>query len=957
MKAYILCAVLCLSIQASAAEYVDVVRNGGFDLATTWKSGTIPPGWTQRTTPHASQQVRITPRDDGGYCLSFQKVNADKAAYHRIVQKLHDLTLYAGQTCILEADVRVIDAPANQTGLSVGISTDGGHPRAHDGHHNWIDAAFVTVPCDAGSLGTWVPLKVQFTPDRDITEPWVMLTQTAWAKYPYQVEVDNVRLKVPAISLGTPGTVHHNKATALPSRTILVTPRTPMLVEQQAADTLQHYLQTVTGRTIAVYAEDAGELPAGPDVVRVDIGRTARAATLLAQPPLRASSQDDSTGDADQLSQILADLPSDGFIIDARPGQVVIVGRDDRVPFAEKDYTGIQGISERLSYADKYKIAANGQTGTLFAVHELLRRYAGVEWYWPGELGQVVPSSPDGVHIPLGRITDGPDFSMRYFYAVRFSSDPEAALWYRRAGFGMELDPGWPNHSSSLVAGIPNAVQEHPEWFAVYDGKTDPGRLAWGNEELADVYTRLALEHFREHPDSRMFRVMPSDGVKPSHDPLTQAKLDWSDGIRGGNGLMSVAVFDIVNEVARRVSQEFPDRKIGCCAYAKYLKPPKNRRTMHPNVAIMFCAMTPFMYPHGQYMSQIHSYQQSWFGHKVTDFTLWDYLLIRFVRSNGRHVPFVVPHMIGDRYKPLADNIRGGFFQIASAGRVPRLYYCGSQHLNWHVLGRLCWNIQADVDLLIAEYARRFFGPADRKMVRFWDIQEQAWMARKDPVQWSYLLMGRWNHVYTPDVLEDMFAVLDEARSIAEQAARHDVVDRIDVIAEEYALLRTCSPSQIQQLTEEDFIPDGSFESAAHWGFGEGAGIEVMPDAPFGRRAVRLADNLARVHSSVYPFEKGAWYCVSVSMHAAGNGPRDTAEASPTLWVGNNSQAIRPNNRPDWQRVFTVFKATGPDRIWIRGGNGFTTWADGVTVVRLSDEEVGPQGQLGGWNTTDGRNQ
>ena len=80
-------------------------------------------------------------------------------------------------------------------------------------------------------------------------------------------------------------------------------------------------------------------------------------------------------------------IKPEGYRIVAKDGNVYITGRDNpNVVF------GIRNPWRRVEvYNEALKLGAFGEAGTLYGVNNFLEKYAGVRFYWPGELGTVVP--------------------------------------------------------------------------------------------------------------------------------------------------------------------------------------------------------------------------------------------------------------------------------------------------------------------------------------------------------------------------------------------------------------------------------------------------------------------------------------------------------------------------------------------------------------------------------------
>jgi uncharacterized protein DUF4838 len=83
----------------------------------------------------------------------------------------------------------------------------------------------------------------------------------------------------------------------------------------------------------------------------------------------------------------------------------------------------------------------------------------------------------------------------------------------------------------------------------------------------------------------------------------------------------------------------------------------------------------------------------------------------------------------------------------------------GTQGLNFYVAARLLWNPDEDVDRLVREFCRDFYGPAAAPMRRYWEGWEQAMAASAARNCGGY----KWWAIFTPERLAVAEAELREA--------------------------------------------------------------------------------------------------------------------------------------------------------------------------------------------------
>ncbi len=723
---------------------------------------------------------------------------------------------------------------------------------------------------------------------------------------------------------------------------IVIGAQAPTMV-RYAAQELGDYLVKICGsRPALVQADEHWQLPPG-EARRVFIGESAFTRGMGIVPTA---------------------LKPDGFIVAADEKNLVLVGRDEPVPYVE-NRQAIMGLGfETLFVNEPAKLCAYGQTGSLFAVYHVLEKDAGVRWVWPGELGEEIPASNE-VKVAGGQRQVEPAFAYRQYYGFKFADDLAAAQWYRRAGFGSTTDPMWPNHSAYSIYGNPENFKNHPEWFAVHNGVRHPVDLCWSEPGLVDEWVRLAREFFHTYPDATMFRVMPEDGTGVCECPRCQAKVDWSPpqegaGPLGGNALLGNLLWPVINEIAQRVRKELPDKYIGCCAYANYLKPPFQVEKIEPNVVVMFCAMTPAMWAGSGYDAGMEQFEKGWAAKGVKVFANWDYMNAHvFVTggNNGLYTPFVIPHLLGKRYSRLKGVSRGAFLEAENLPGLglQSLSHYGMDHVNWYVLGKLCWDPAVDVDAVLDDYCRAFFGPAAASMRRFWDIQETRWVARRDLLAWDEA-PTRWNHVYTPAALREMFQALDEARGLAQALPEKRYLKRLELIAGEYAILRSCLVDEWDAAAARPLLAgNGGFEEGdspvpAQWVATDGCRV-AQDEKLSGQRSVRLEGNEAVLCGEPLRLNPEHDYRFAVWFKTQGNGNPDAAQAWPRLSVVNPGAAgqpvasvvpapativattvARPGNVRDWQRLYVICKPGALACVRLQGAQGYSCWFDEVTV-------------------------
>ncbi len=364
------------------------------------------------------------------------------------------------------------------------------------------------------------------------------------------------------------------------------------------------------------------------------------------------------------------------------------------------------------------------ERGSFNAVCGFLRRL-GVRWYMPGELGEVVPSMRS---IPLPRIdeTVRPDCAVRRINFRFGVHGPELSLWAMRLGlrdpYGLQIA-----HNMTTMTDRREFLEAHPDWFALYGGKrqNDPhvknNRLCYCNEGLfreTVAYVRTVFDHYRFDVVS----VMPPDGyVALSQCPLWKGK---ETPERGSRGRLSDYVWDFVNRVAREVAKTHPNKKVSCCAYGAYSLPPLKIKKLEPNVLVCIVGgRRPTNNRPGQ-QGEIRRLRESCL--EKTDQPIMLFENYPFT-DRGSYLPAFVPHTLVSSINETKGISLGEDIWL-SVNTGFREDAVGFNHFLVYFTARMYWGgKQQEVEAMLDEYGRLFYGPAAQAMRAFFDYCEANW--------------------------------------------------------------------------------------------------------------------------------------------------------------------------------------------------------------------------------------
>ncbi|MAE64513.1 MAG: hypothetical protein CMJ18_09615 [Phycisphaeraceae bacterium] len=564
----------------------------------------------------------------------------------------------------------------------------------------------------------------------------------------------------------------------------IVVPVEPDPAERHAANELVRTIRRMTGRSLPVVSEAAAR-----DQVRsIVLGRT-----------------------RDNLSRHHPDdWPLDTIYIGYGEGDIAIIGQ--------------------------------GEQGTLFAAFEFLRDQ-GCRWYMPmvsheEEVGECIPkrqrldlSDQPQKHTPSfqdrgwhATPVGSPALSVQFKdWAVRNGVNAlttgDTAIYYPALlGYGRQKQTGhtlrWfvpsGNHPSEIDK-VKATFAAHPERYPVVNGERTwmyrDGRqvqVCLSNPDVARIAARDMIRYFRDGyghvKDPRWWLFSIGHNDEPSYwcecasclamdgPGSTWKANDTYDAYpdapqcRNGPGALSDRYVRFVNQVARLVAKELPDRFVSFYAYGSTVAPPRDQDlVLEDNVIVEFaysghCLRHDFDDPDCPYNTNLVTW--------VRDWTRRGRLLYYDYPPTGRHIN--IPTGYYAHYRKLLRFLKScGVVGLSGESQGT---WAGSA-LFHQVKARLLWDIDADVDRIIHEFCRDMYGAAAATMERYHRTYEARLMAYSGHMVW-----GNWVAEFDGAHLRALQKLLDEAKR---QAAAPVVGKRIEMVQ---ASLNAFALTQLEEL-------------------------------------------------------------------------------------------------------------------------------------------------------------
>ncbi len=437
-------------------------------------------------------------------------------------------------------------------------------------------------------------------------------------------------------------------------------------------------------------------------------------------------------------------------------------------------------------YNSEFGFSLLDPSGTLFAVYDLLEQL-GVRWYSPQEeLGTVFPKAAN-FGVVVQDLTRKPAFERR-FLRFGWGSNRATFLWSKRLRLGLS-ELAWLCHGTSLVTEYNK--EAHPEYLAIVGGQLQSqGDYGPGQSRLAaplrDAMIRFGTKLFDRYSELRHMSTGPNDGYTVIDDRDRDA--GWMRSRYGSRGELSDYVWTFVNEVAMGVAQSHPGKYIMGLAYSRYRMPPPAIETFDPAVGVTYCQTRAVEMVDPEARRVVIAEREAWRRKLPSgEFYLWEYFLWHRKGQALWGVPVIFTKLMQEDMRSLNGLSKGEYVEAWSlqGGEM-----WGLNHLTIYLQARLYWEPDLDLDTLLEEYYRLFYGPAAGEMREFFEYAEEVWMR---PAPRQTVLMGedgvpKREGFLQPADVPRYFEILERARN---KTGDDPYRQRIDLIVGECLPMRT----------------------------------------------------------------------------------------------------------------------------------------------------------------------
>ncbi len=501
-------------------------------------------------------------------------------------------------------------------------------------------------------------------------------------------------------------------------------------------------------------------------------------------------------------------------------GNVIAVGRNEININSGLGFDELQKEGFRIKAdVNILSLAGKDDTGTQVAVYSFLEKYLGIRWFWPGELGEVVPQLKT---ISVGQIDDteehdykwrnrGPDGALwgsptgptemharELVLGITREHQKEVELWEKRNKYGgMKIYGG---HVLGEIFPPEKYAKTNPEYYALVNGKREVpgkdydykhgGQICTTNPEVIKVTIEWVRRFLDEYPDYDAVHVTMNDGrgfcecencrALDSGEFVKRPGIDAEEMKKrpARYTVITDRIFTFANQVAEEVQKTHPGKYIANMAYSRYLTPPK-RIKLHPYVIPQYCLWSAYKHASADVRKEHEGIAAAW-ANASEKTGIYEY----YINGSWPGLHRVVMPYIAESIKYLY-NQGIDLYQMQSGDEF------AINGMNYYVAAKLLWDTSLDEREILDDFYEKAFGDAGDAIRRFHIRLQNAWTMltiNGEDVSCQSLKRTRLLRYFTPELLGECQRYLMEA---LKEADNEIVKKRVEFYAKgfSYALL------------------------------------------------------------------------------------------------------------------------------------------------------------------------
>lgn len=464
-----------------------------------------------------------------------------------------------------------------------------------------------------------------------------------------------------------------------------------------------------------------------------------------------------------ELQRVIEKMSGAKLPITNAPAQPTIhVGRDAFVEAAGLKLDALDEDGFVIQTVGNHDLILAGRQphGTEFAVYRFLQKHGGVRWYFPTDLGEVVPQRASFGIGPVADREEPSYLSRRWSSAATF----DRGEWEQRNFIRSRYE----FHHNLLRVFTPSKYYDgHPEWFPEINGKRvrpkDDNDHHWqpclSNPAVARHAAAVARDYFDQHPGVTSFSIGMNDTAAGGFCECKDCRaLDPTDPKEQqtprGQPNYSNRFYTFANRAAAELAKTHPDKYLGCLAY--HVTEPPPTFAVNPHI-IPYLTGGRANWTDPAIREGDQTLIRGW-CRKVPIVGIYDYYY-----GSGFVIPRLFTSLTEDSLKfAHTTGVRAFYAEIYSTWSLdgPKAW----------VASQLLWNVNQSADALVDDFCHGLFGKAAGPMREYFRYCEQRWLSRPSgsTTMWDGFFDIRQLDLWPPDSCARARAILAKAEQAAQ---------------------------------------------------------------------------------------------------------------------------------------------------------------------------------------------
>lgn len=311
---------------------------------------------------------------------------------------------------------------------------------------------------------------------------------------------------------------------------------------------------------------------------------------------------------------------------------------------------------------------------------------------------------------------------------------------------------------------------KHPEYYSLKDGKriadqseswSERGQLCLSNPDVLKIITERIKAKIRQYPDYLIYDVSQNDWRNPCECDNCQAIVKKYGGQESG------IIIWFVNQVAKSIEKEFPDKYIGTLAYQYTRTPPQNIRPRE-NVVVRLCPIEACVAHDLKTCPKNQSFMEDLKGWSAIaqHLYIWDYV-VNFAR-------YIMPY---PNFNVLQSNIKT-FQENNAIGVMEQAAYQSRggefAELKAYLIAKLLWNPDCNTEDVINDFMYGYYGRAGKYVRQYFDLLN----SRITTETHMHIRLKHDDPIFSDELVEQSLQIFSNAAKVADN---EEILRRVDM--------------------------------------------------------------------------------------------------------------------------------------------------------------------------------